>query len=119
MAVVIVLITLVMDILIGGGALRPVHIKVLVLLIVLVVVFGHGDDHAAAYRDGGHADLYSVSDYIGCGRALRPVHIKVLVMLIVLVVVFGHGQLAMLLLIDTVDMLIFIVFLITLVVAER
>ena len=73
MAVVIVLITLVMDILIGGGALRPVHIKVLVLLIVLVVVFGQGDDHVAAYRDGGHADLYSVSDYIGCGGVLRPV----------------------------------------------
>ena len=29
--------------------------------------------HAAAYRDGGHADLFSVSDYIGCGGALRPV----------------------------------------------
>ena len=53
------------------------------------------------------------------GGALRPVHIKVLVMLIVLVVVFGHGQLDMLLLIEMVDMRIFLVFLITLVVAER
>ena len=46
-------------------------------------------------------------------------HIKVLVMLIVLVVVFGHGQLDMLLLIEIVDMWIFILFLITLVVADR
>ena len=42
MAEVILLIILVMDILIGGGALRSVDIKVLVMLIVLVVVFGHG-----------------------------------------------------------------------------
>ena len=75
--------------------------------------------NAAASSDGGHVDLISISDYIGCGRALRPVNIKVLIMLIVLVVVFGHGQLAMLLLIEMVDMRIFIVFLITLVVAER
>ena len=40
-----------------GGALRPVHIKVLVMLIVLVVVFGLADGHAAAYRDCGTADL--------------------------------------------------------------
>ena len=32
-------------------------IKVLVMLIVLVVVFGHGDGHAAAFRDGGQFDL--------------------------------------------------------------
>ena len=47
------------------------------------------------------------------------VDIKVLVMLIVLVVVFGHGHLAMPMLIEMVDMRIFIVFLITLVVEER
>ena len=77
--------------------------------------------HAAAYRDGGHADLYSVSDYIGCGGSLSSVDIKVLVMLIVLVVVFGHGDGHAAAFRDggQFDMRIFLVFLITLVVAER
>ena len=77
---------------------------------------------------GGHMNLQSggshTSDYIGDGhidrwRFAEAGAIKVLVMLIALVVVFGHGQLDMLLLIEMVDMRIFIVFLITLVVAER
>ena len=77
--------------------------------------------HATAYRDGGHADLYSVSYYIGSGGALRPVHIKVLVMLKALVEVFGHGDGHAAAFRDggQFDMRIFLVFLITLVVAER